>query len=418
MRALEGRCLAALILLGGISLTAAAAGAAGFEKAPQTLKAATFVPPKLISGEGYRIGPTAETDGYINTYTLITDWGRIEAVGDYRLQVRLQEVRALRTLDSMSRAGQFGEGLKNGVLAPIEGAYNLLTSPIETTGGAIKGVGLWFGNIARSITSDDPNQEGALSAAAGWAGTKRAFAVELGVDPYTDWEPLQDALVSVARAAFAGGITASVATTVATQDTVAEAPVLGLGLSQQMNELLVDNPPERLTEINRETLQKMGIGDAVATAFLRNYNYSPKEKLQLVDSLNSMLGAKGRELFVTQAAGAPDKAMARYFQQRAGMMAIFHNRIATSDIVEVGQLPMQKTADGRLVGVFPIDYLLWSAEAAAISRQVRKGAAGMAEVKSGELWFEGRVSPQARVGLEALGWSVKEDAGLLITEAR
>ena len=77
MRALEGRCLAALIMLGGISLTAAAAGAAGFEKVPQTLKAATFVPPKLISGEGYRIGPTAETDGYINTYTLITDWGRI-----------------------------------------------------------------------------------------------------------------------------------------------------------------------------------------------------------------------------------------------------------------------------------------------------------------------------------------------------
>ncbi len=122
------------------------------------------------------------------------------AVSDYRLRARIQEVQALKALDEMSRAGVFGDSLRNGALAPIEGLVDLAKSPVETSKGAAKGVGRWFSNIADSVSSDDPHQEGALSAAAGWAATKRAFAVELNVDPYTDWEPLQQALVSVGRA--------------------------------------------------------------------------------------------------------------------------------------------------------------------------------------------------------------------------
>ncbi|MDJ0945654.1 MAG: hypothetical protein QNJ30_19475 [Kiloniellales bacterium] len=408
---------ALLILLAGL-LAPAAAGAADFEKVPQNFKATDFVPQKMMSGEGFSVGPEARNDGYINTYALTTDWGELEAVGDYRLRVRLQEIQALKTLDSMSRAGQFGEGLKNGVLSPIEGAYNVVTSPIETTSGAVKGVGRWFGNIANSITSDDPNQEGALSAAAGWAGTKRAFAVELGVDPYTDWEPLQEALVSVARAAFAGGMTASVGMGVATQDTVLEYPVLALSLTEDMNKVLIDNPPAQLTEIHEKELLEMEIDEGIVATFLRNYNYSPLEKLLLVEALKRMPEAQGRELFLTEAGGAPDKAMARYFQQRAEMMSNFHNKVAATDIVEVGELVVQKTKEGRLVGIFPLDYLLWSAEAAAITQKLTEEKAAAADVKSAELWFEGRVSQPARAGIEALGWTVKEQAGLLLVEAK
>ncbi len=35
---------------------------------------------------------------------------------------------------------------------------------------------------------------------------------------------------------------------------------------------------------------------------------------------------------------------------------------------KIGELTIEKTADGRLVGVIPIDYLLWSAEVAATAR--------------------------------------------------
>lgn len=398
-------------------LPATAMAAEGFEEPPQKFKAAQFLPAELMSGEGFTVEPEATNDGFTNSYDLTTDWGEVTAISDYRLRVRLQEIQALKTLDSMSRAGQFGEGLKNGVLSPVEGAYSVVTSPIETTSGAVKGVGRWFGNVASSVTSDDPHQEGALSAAAGWAGTKRAFAVELGVDPYTDWEPLQEALVSVGRAAFAGGITASVAMGVATQDTVLEYPILALSLTNEMNQVLIDNPPERLTEINKEKLLEIGIDEDLVESFLRNYNYSPLEKLLLVEALHRMTEAEGRQIFLTAAAGAPDKVVARYFQQRAEMMANYHTKVAATDIVEVAELPIQKTREGRLVGVFPLDYLLWSAEAAAIVTAASEYVAQSSDIQSSQFWFEGSVSPKARAGLEAQGWTVKEQAGMLIGEA-
>ncbi len=401
----------------GLLLAPVAAAAESFESVPQSFKATDFVPQKMMSGEGFTMGPNAENDGYINTYALTTDWGEIEAIGDFRLRVRLQEITALKTLDEMSRAGEFGEGLKNGVLSPVEGAYSLVTSPIETTSGAVKGVGRWFGNIADSITSDDPNQEGALSAAAGWAGTKRAYAIELGVDPYTDWEPLQDALVSVARAAFAGGMTGSLGVGIATQDTVLQYPVLALSLTDDMNKVLTDNPPAKLTEMHEKDLLEMGIDEAVVTAFLRNYNYSPLEKLLFVEALKAMPEAEGRELLVAEGGTAPDKAVARYLQQRAQMMSNFHNKVAATHLVQFGEQVIQKTNEGRLVGVFPIDYLLWTSEAAGIAQEMKAGMAADPELKTAELWFEGRVSQPARAGLEAQGWTVKESAGLLLVEA-
>ena len=61
--------------------------------------------------------PDAVNDGYVTTYTLETEWGELKAVSDYRLRARIQEAKALKTLDEMSRAGVFGDALVEGVLA-------------------------------------------------------------------------------------------------------------------------------------------------------------------------------------------------------------------------------------------------------------------------------------------------------------
>jgi hypothetical protein len=409
--------IAVLMLAVSIPLPAAYLGAETFEQPPLKLNAALIVPDELLVGDGYKIDTLVANDGYSNTYTLNTDWGEVQAISDYRLRARVQEVEALLALDSMSRAGVFGNAMKAGVLAPIEGAVALVTSPIETTTGAIKGIGRWFGNVARSITSDDPYQEGALSAAAGWAATKRAFAVELGVDPYTDWEPLQQALVSVGRAAFAGGITAEVAKGAATKDTKLQTPVVLLSMTKTMNQQLIDNPPALLAEINQKKLLDMGIDKEVVTGFSHNYNYTPYEKLLLVEALNRMSGAAGREIFLAQATAAPDKVVARYFQQRAEMMANYHTEVVETDIVEGANVPLQKTRDGHLIGAFPIDYLAWTADAATIAGAATEYVARSDEAGSAEFWFEGSVSQMARHKLEASGWTVKERVGLLTGQA-
>lgn len=380
---------------------------------PLALDADQFVPSELMSGANHQVQPLAINDGFVNSYSLSTEWGDVTAGGDYRLRVRIQEANALRTLDDMGRAGVFGDYLLEGAMAPIDGAVALVTAPVDTVTDAAKGVGSWFGNIADSITSDDPNQEGALSAAVGWAATKRAFAVELNVDPYTDWEPLQEALSSVGQAAFAGGITAKVATGAVTRDTDFQAPVLVLGLTDSMKSKLADNPPEGLAELNRSELAALGISEGVITPFLDNHNYSPLEKVQFVEALTGMRGTEGLEVLVTNAARAPDSLVARYMQQQSQMIATFAEGTPVS-VFSTRDAPLLRTQDGRVVGVFPLDFVPWTARLAAIMPALTAEADAVGGVSGKELWFEGTVSPDARRGMESHGWTVKESVQLLL----
>lgn len=387
--------------------------AAGKETAyvlpPVKLDATLIVPKDKIEGNGYKIDTVAYNDGYGNTYTLSTDVGEVKVVSDYQLARQIQEIQAILILDKMSRAGLFGDGMKEGVLKPLRGAQALVTAPVETTKGAVKGIGRWMGNIARAVKSDDPYQEGGVSAAVGWAGTKRAFALKLGVDPYTEWEPLRQSLTSVAKAAFAGGITVGVAMGAVTDGTTTGTVLTGINVTEDMNAILRDNPPEGLTRINREKLVKMGIPEKVADPFLSNYNYTPMEKTLMVESLRRMDGAKGRDLYVLLATAAPNKVMARYMMQRAEMMANYHTRKVATDFVKIGRSVWQINREGALVLVFPFDYLAWTSELSALAANVEKKF----KAKKREVWLEGSASPNSLKALTARGWKVNERVRLL-----
>ncbi len=391
----------------------AAAPTQEYQQVPMRINASLVVDDKLMAGDNYSINSVAINDGYSNTYSLQTEAGEVNVVSDYQLARKIREIQALQVLEEMSRAGVFGDAMKEGVMAPFHGAKALVTSPIQTTKGVVKGVGRWMGNIGRAVTSDDPYQEGGVSAAVGWAGTKRAFALELGVDPYTDWEPLQAGLSSVARAAFAGGITVGMAMGAVTEGTTAGTAISVTSLSAEMNDILRDNPPEALTKLNREKLKGMGISEKIIDPFLLNYNYSPMEKTLLVEALNRMGAAKGRELFIAQAAAAPDQVVARYMQQTAEMMANYYTTVEAADIVKVDTYVWLLNRKGTLVGALPIDYLAWTKEAAAIARGVEKDS----RAKTRELWLEGSVSPQGLKALTSGGWKVKERVALLTGDA-
>ena len=126
-----------------------------------------------------------------------------------------------------------------------------------------------------------------------------------------------------------------------------------------------------------------------------------------------MKGTAGLEALVVHASTAPDKPVARYMQQQAEMMAKFVAG-SPSSILLLKEAPMLQTQDGRLVGVFPLDYVVWTARLAKIMQNLTSQADGAAEAESRELWFEGVASPETRDGMETNGWTVKEKAQLLI----
>ncbi len=384
------------------------AEAPAFEDVPLQLNASLIVPDELMAGPGYKVDSVATSDGFNNTYVLETAYGNLEATSDYQLARKIQEIQALLALDEMSRAGVFGDTMKGGVIGIYEGTKAFVTAPVATTKGAVKGVGRWMGNIGRAAKSKDPYQENAFSAAVGWAGTRRAFALELGVDPYTDWEPLQSALTKVAQAAFAGGITVGALSDAAVGGTTFGTVIDITGLTADMNAVLVENPPELLTKFNSEALADIGVPEASIEALMVNYNYTPVEKTLMVNSLIRMEDVDGRELFVARAAEAPDRVVARFFHQRAQMMLNYHENTEKLTIVEIGGFIWNRTEGGDLIGIFPIDFLAWTEESDFAS-----SAAKATNASSHQILLEGSASPTARKALTDAGWEVKDRVALL-----
>ena len=380
------------------------------QKTPVTLNAADVLPKAILSGEGYSINSNVTNDGFQNTYSLKTDYGNFSVTGNQALRARIQEIRATRALKELERSDAFKDAVKGTASGMVEGGKALVTAPVETTKGAVKGLGRWMGNVGRSVTSQDPHQENVLKVALGHDAVKRAYAIEMGVDPYTDFEPFQTQLGQVARASTAGGLIMSVGADVATEGTMAGTVVTVTSVAG-MKDLLMDEPPSTLSRINRKKLEKMGVGKIQIDALLKNYNYTPADMTLMVEALNRMGKIKGRDIFVTYATAAPDKVIARYMQQYAEMLANYVTTIEKGDIVNIGDEAWLVTGSGKLIGAFPMDYLAWTAEVDGAEREASADAAKRS-LKGKELLIEGQVGPVAGKALKARGWKVSENVEL------
>jgi len=377
---------------------------------PISLKAADVLPKAMRAGDGYSVKDSVSNDGFQNTYTIESDYGSYTVTGNAALAARIQEIKATRVLEEIERSDAFKDAVKDTAGGMVEGGKALVTSPVETTKGAVKGIGRWLGNVGKSVTSDDPHQENVLKTALGHDAVKRGYAIEMGVDPYTDFEPFQERLGEVARAATAGGLVMSLGADIATEGTLAGTAVTVTSMAG-MKEILKDEPPATLTRINRKKLEKMGIEKVDINALLKNYNYTPAEMTVMVEALTRMGGIKGRDIFVTYATAAPDRVIVRFMQQHAEMLANYITTVETGDIVTIGDEAWLLTRSGKLVGALPIDRLAWTAGVEGAERIVSAGGEKQG-VKSKELMIEGQVDPVARKALEARGWKVSENVQL------
>jgi hypothetical protein len=239
---------------------------------------------------------------------------------------------------------------------------------------------------------------------------KRGYAVAMGVDPYTEFEPFQQRLGEVARATAAGAMVTSMAINVGTAGSLAGTAATVTRVASMKN-LLKDNPPATLSKINRETLLAMGIAGHQADALLKNYNYTPAEMTMVCEALKWMGDIEGREIFVTYATSAPDREVAQFMQHYAEMLADHVTTVETGDIVDISGSAWLLSRSGSLVGAFPIDYLAWTTGVAEITGAA-SGQIAERGIKRKELLLKGKVSPQARAALQSRGWKITENVRL------
>jgi hypothetical protein len=386
-----------------------AIGAEEYMQPPVTLNAQDALPQNLLKGGNYKIEDKVKNDGLINTYQLTTDYGPLKVVSTTELLIRITELNALVIMEEMDRKEVFGDALVEGTKATVKGVAELVTSPVETGKNIVKGTGQFLSNVGDSLFSDDPDQDNVVKVALGYDVAKRQFAFEFGIDPYTNYEPVVNRLGEIARAAVAGGLTPKAAMAAIDNDVVLAMRISSTAYG--MMQMVRDNPPHKVEEINRAKLEKMGLQDSLIDAFVDNYRYNPQEETLLIGELESMKGVEGFDVFLSMASLANNERTALFYRNRAQMMAGYHSNVAAvARILNIDGVLTVLTKNGTVALLAPADYVFWTKKLDDKIKSFAGGIEKMDAIFSKELWITGKLEKTARANFESNGWKVKENA--------
>lgn len=362
-----------------LCLAAAGAAAEPYEDGSQA-SAAELLAPELLRGPHHRVRDAVRSEGPVPVYTLESEFGVFEARGEDGVRARIREIDALVALR------QAGERARAQSGSPQQGPYG--TAWPVTSGGA-----------AAPPLRDQPMQFADLDA------MKREVAYRLGFDPYTDNEPLQQALQSHVWAVWNGGMRSPFLPSVAEAEAEREAP------SERAAALVRDYPPEDLERLNRLELAAMGVDEAARERFLEHPAYSPDEATRLVDALAGLEATEDRAAFIAAAAAAPDADQAHRYERIAELMRRYQDE--TGDLrrfVAVDGRIAATTADGTLLVPVVADHAVWDAPVAAFAEAVARAAGGDPGVAKARVLVSGSLSERARQEMQGLGIDVREHA--------
>jgi hypothetical protein len=118
-RACQAFVLAALVGLAVVAGLIVPSRAEQFE-APVNRKAAETIPAELLRGPNYSVRQTVVSYGYMNQWTLDSDFGTFKAVGEGALRARIREIYAIAELEKISRSEAFKDSVVYAAKQPFE----------------------------------------------------------------------------------------------------------------------------------------------------------------------------------------------------------------------------------------------------------------------------------------------------------
>ncbi len=376
-----------------------------FQKVPIILRASEVLPRDFLSGPNYTVREMVRNDGFVNTYELDTQYGPLKVESTVLLLKRINELRVLSQIEDLRGKDVYLNAAKTAALGPVKTAGALVTDPVGTASGVASGIGNFFSKASAAVTSSGSQQESLTKSVLGQAASKREFANQFGVDPYTTYEPLKKALNDLAWTAAAGGLTVKAAISA-----IPGGAVIGYaGTAGTLKEMVRDKTPAQLQKMNRNSLGEMGVPDGVADVFLLNASFDPYEQTLLVGELASMTGVRNRNIFIERSIGADEEPVALFLRMRAQLMGRYHGKTrSAASFVDADGVPVLLTKNGVIVGIFPLDHVAWTAGFAQKGIAVSDAIDSMKGIKGKEIWITGTVDPVARKALEEKGWKVED----------
>jgi hypothetical protein len=399
-----------LWLASAMALMAPAAASAQKFEAPPSYNAAQIRGIDRV-GENYTIKTPVRSDGLMRNYVLTTPYGELTVAGDAMLRMRLTELRALALLEKVSNSDTFAKSLAQAGLNPLKYTGKLISNPLGTIHDTFAGVGAMFGRLGSGISNAGKTQDNALGGLLGVTSERRILAATYGVDPYTDFPPLDAKLKQLSEAAALGGLTVTGA--LLAVPGAAGIVVSNLSTANRLNDVGIDELARNFTasqilDLNRERLDAMGVSPELNAALLANRNYTPIDMAAMVAALDSMKGVAGKPEFFAQAAGADARSTAFFMRKLAELMAKDHRSQGYARLVALGGLPFALTRGGRIVTAAPVDALSWTPDTAARFATFTAARRAVSAKAAGEIKITGTATALTKRDLKKEGWSVVE----------
>jgi len=377
---------------------------------PGVVNVDAILPPDVIKGPNHTVQYLVHNDGFLNIYTIDSKYGQLRAVSNATLYKRIQELNAMEAMQKLKGTKEFEKGVEEKADDFVDGGVSIIKDPVGSLHGAASGVASIFKSVDATMRYGKSSTEsGRLSVLTGFDKTKREYAREFHIDPYSRNPYLQKELNEISKAGFLGK-------TIIRVGSVAVTGGAGIALSvtgnvEALNDMLTQKSAGDLRVYNESLLKKMGVDETVIELFLENRNFTLTQQTALVMALDSMPDTVGRATFVKFAALTDHEDMAAFRQRQADMYASYNRKIApVKDFEFVAQIAVARNDKDSLVACAPVDMMLWTHDVADLAGSLAGAADQMTNVKGKEFWAAGALSDMARGTLEKWGWKVQPDA--------
>jgi|CXWL01.1.fsa_nt_gi hypothetical protein len=378
---------------------------------PATLKASQILPNDLLKGPNFQVDEMVANDGFLNTYTIKSKFGDVQATSTAKLRKYIHEINAVAKMKEIQNSDEFAKGMTEKAGGVIEGAGALVTDPVGSVSNTVSGVGKLFSRANDSLFggSRSDTEGSRMGSLLGYEKAKRDIGYKFGVDIYSHNKILQDELNALSGANGTGTLVMSgLLMAIPGGAGIAVSATAG---NKFMANTMKDNAPADLRKLNREKLTAMGVNQHVADIFIANGVFTPNEQTSLVAALDSMKNTANRSEFIKFATLTDNSDIAFFRTRQAQMYAAYNNSVQPIDsFLPIGNISTARTKDGKIVFNVPLDHMVWTKNMAATASIITQTVSQMKGVTGRELWNTGSVSALAKESLEKMGWTVHEHA--------
>ncbi|MDP2829759.1 MAG: hypothetical protein Q8O37_14280 [Sulfuricellaceae bacterium] len=408
-----------LTMASGLSNAQSASG----QEASPTLPGAELTHSALLSGAQYKVVEPVKVENYFGRFMIESKFGKFSVLGTKMLGERVSELKAIEELQKVQKDSAFKDAMSKSAGGVVKFAANTVEDPGKTVENVGKGIGTVIGRVGylaqsgaqyvgdkaddvssanskakpKSAPNGEPEPPSFNGDPFGYNKARREWAQKLGIDPYTSNPVLRPLLDDAATATFAGNFGVSL-----TLGAIMAPVQYAYEFDDTVRQTVWNKPPIDLEKENEAKLLSLGVQGRAVRDLQRNKWFTPTLQTALVARLEALGKMDGIESAVAVAAAVQGESHARFLLESLAILAQHHQKEGRFAKLKMSQLvPVGVTSEGAIIVSIAIDYGIWDKGAAAFAQRKDLNA------PKKTLLVAGKLSPQAKNGLEKAGWILK-----------